>query len=84
MIYINLDIPVLVFSKKDKHHCNTHGKVNTNYNIQDPQLSVFRQLSVYGISSREADLVVGLPKVKIFLIVLCNFNFLLMATSPFQ
>ena len=30
MMHINLDIPVLVFSKKDKHHCNTHGKVNTN------------------------------------------------------
>ena len=74
-MHINLDIPVLVFSKKDKHHCNTHGKVNTNnyYNIQDSQLSVFRQLSVYGISSREVDLVEGLPKVKIFLIVLWNF-----------
>jgi len=69
----NLDIPVSVFSKKDKHYCNTHGNLHTNYNIQDPQLSVFRQLSVYGISSREVDLLDGLPKVKIFWIVLCNF-----------
>ena len=30
-------------------------------------------LSVYGISSSEVDLVEGLPKAKIFLIVLCNF-----------